>query len=198
MQVIAKILSAVFHPVFAALYAYLVIFFVGTYHSYLPLQIKEFILLVVLINTVVVPLVLLYLLKLLGLIKQVELNDRKDRLVAFVMIIVAYTFTLYMFRRLGLPLVLLKIIIGGIVAMLAAMLVTYWWKISCHSVGIGGFTGFLFALAVAGLAPLGGLLLVSLLLSGLLMSARLLLGAHCPSQVYAGYALGFIAMLLLV
>lgn len=198
MPVLAKFLSIVFHPIFAVIYAYTIVFFAGSYHSYLPIQIKQFVLLIVLINTVIIPIVLIILLKYAGIIRHIELNDRKDRVIAISIMVVAYAFTLYMFRSLGLPFVLLKLILGGVVAMVITVIISFWWKVSCHSTGIGGLTGFLYSSALTGLIPFNWLLLVSIVLSGLILSARLGLGAHTPKQVYIGYAVGFIVLLFTV
>ena len=132
-----------------------------------------------------------------GLIKHIELDDRQDRIIAFVLMIVAYIFTLYMFRKLGLPNNLLKILIGGLFALLVAALISSRWKISCHSIGVGGLTGFLYSSVIGGLIPMSGFLLCALLISGAIMSARLTLDAHSPQQVYAGYLTGLVTLLII-
>lgn len=197
MKTLAKLLSVLLHPFFATLYAYLVVFFVSPYHSHLPLSIKHFVLALVLVNTIVIPFILLILMRLFGIIKKIDLKQRNDRLLGIAPMILVYGFTLLMFRRLGLPYALLKIMMGALVALLLTMIVTYWWRISCHSVAIGALTGFFLASTLIGNLQLGGMLLITIMLSGLLLSARLLLGHHSPWQVYLGYLVGFAIMLIL-
>ncbi|MDQ4141322.1 MAG: hypothetical protein M3142_12475, partial [Bacteroidota bacterium] len=69
--------------------------------------------------------------------------------------------------------------------------ISYFWKISAHSVGMGGALGFIILLHTWQPEE-RTLYLVSgtILLSGIVLSARLALNAHTPSQVYTGFLLG--------
>jgi len=76
-------------------------------------------------------------------------------------------------------------------AILSIALVSSLWKISAHAVGIGGMLGILIAVQQTApdailFYPIIGLFL----LAGGLLSARLYLNAHSPSQVTAGFLLG--------
>ena len=61
--------------------------------------------------------------------------------------------------------------------------------------GIGGLTGLIFALSfhleINFLVPIISVVLIS----GILGTSRLLIGAHKPSQIYSGYFLGLFIML---
>lgn len=79
---------------------------------------------------------------------------------------------------------------------LVATIVTFFYKISVHSLAICGALGILVPFNKA--IETGSLLLptvVLLLLAGLVMSSRLYLNAHTPRQVMfgavAGYSIGF-------
>jgi membrane-associated phospholipid phosphatase len=70
-------------------------------------------------------------------------------------------------------------------------LITVFWKISAHSVGICGVIGFMFGFYQKYADPLLFYpILAIILLAGILMSARLYLNAHTPAQVFAGGLLG--------
>lgn len=93
--------------------------------------------------------------------------------------------------KLPVPQVLLKIVESGVLILIFAAIVSYWWKISLHLMGLGGLTGFLIASAIHNYFNVIFLVVVAFLISGFLASARLKNGDHKPAQVYAGYLLGF-------
>ncbi|MFO7932468.1 MAG: hypothetical protein R6U78_00155, partial [Bacteroidales bacterium] len=68
-------------------------------------------------------------------------------------------------------------------------------RLSSHMTGLGGMTGLVIALILLYGTPLLGILLLTLLASGLTGSARLWLGEQRSSEVYSGYLLGFTVVL---
>lgn len=104
---------------------------------------------------------------------------------------IPYIFTLYLMAKLPVPQVLLRIIEGGVIVLIVAAIISYWWKISLHLMGLGGLTGFLIASAIHNYFNAIPLVVVAFLISGFLASARLKNGDHRPAQVYVGYLLGF-------
>jgi membrane-associated phospholipid phosphatase len=59
-------------------------------------------------------------------------------------------------------------------------------------IGIGGLIGTFFGLSTFLMVDLRISIIIFLLISGLLGSARLTVGSHSPSQIYAGLVLGFL------
>ena len=77
------------------------------------------------------------------------------------------------------------------VAILITAIISRYWKISAHAVGIGGLCGCCALLNLHYLQPnLFMVLIVSILLAGIVLSSRVYLQAHTLSQVYAGWVLG--------
>jgi membrane-associated phospholipid phosphatase len=64
--------------------------------------------------------------------------------------------------------------------------------VSTHMVGLGGLMGLVSVLQHFYGLNIGGLLVVCMLVSGLVGTARLYLQHHTESQVYAGFMLGYI------
>lgn len=187
---LANILSGIFHPFLITLYSFILIFVSGTYITYLPNSIKFIILIVVLFNTLLIPIISLFILKRLGLIKSFHLEKHRERIVPIIITSIPYFFTLYLMARLPVPQVLLKIIESGVLVLLVAALISYWWKISLHLMGVGGLSGFLLACAVQNYFSALPLIMIAFVVAGLLASARLKNGDHEPAQVYAGYLVG--------
>lgn len=92
--------------------------------------------------------------------------------------------------RLPVPQVLLKIIESGVFVLLVAALISYWWKISLHLMGVGGLSGFLLACATMNYFKALPFIMIAFVVAGLLASARLKSGDHEPAQVYGGYLIG--------
>ena len=82
------------------------------------------------------------------------------------------------------------LIIGAIIILLIAHLVTLKWKISAHMIGIGGLTGVMIGLSQRFSIDHFWIILFLILTSGLIGFARLKIKAHTYQQVYAGFILG--------
>ena len=186
----ANILSAVFHPFLITFYSFLLVFISGSYITYLPSSIKLIMLIVIFFNTLLIPIISLFILKKLGLIKSFYLEKHRERIVPIIITSIPYFFTLYLMARLPVPQVLLKIIESGVLVLLVAALISYWWKISLHLMGIGGLSGFLLASATLNYFSVLPLIMIVFVVAGLLASVRLKNGDHKPAQVYAGYLTG--------
>jgi len=187
---LANILSVIFHPFLITLYSFLLIFISGSYITYLPSSIKLIMLIVIFFNTLLIPIISLFILKRLGLIKSFHMEKHRERIVPIIITSIPYFFTLYLMARLPVPQVLLKIIESGVLVLLVAALISYWWKISLHLMGIGGLSGFLLASATQNYFSALPLIMIVFVVAGLLASARLKNGDHKPAQVYTGYLVG--------
>ena len=82
--------------------------------------------------------------------------------------------------------------IGATAALLAVTIINQWWKISAHLTAMGGLFGSICSIALAYSTLPTTLLIIVLLISLLLMYARLYLDAHTPMQVICGYLLGIV------
>lgn len=130
-------------------------------------------------------------------ISSLHIDDPKQRTSPYVYTIVAYGFWAYFIHDiLHLPLFMLLIAIGAIIALAAVTLINHWWKISAHLTGIGGLLGGIccFAMQYAQLPFIWTTLVLACSL--ILMYARLYLNAHTPLQVITGLLLGLLSVFL--
>jgi membrane-associated phospholipid phosphatase len=128
-----------------------------------------------------------------GTFVQLEMQDKKDRFVPFLSTTVFYTVITYMFFKQLHASYAMVVVLGTITFSIALVtLITLFWKISAHSVGICGVIGFLFGFYYKfAEQELFYPILLIILIAGMLMSARLALNSHSPAQVLAGALLGF-------
>src|SRR5699024_10414806 len=111
--------------------------------------------------------------------------QRKERVVPFSFISIFYGITTYMFyAKMQLNLVLIMIMLGITLISFLVALLTMFWKISAHSAALAGSAGFFLAVMVRfSLSDLLWPLVVSIIIAGAVMSARLYLNAHRPKEI---------------
>jgi membrane-associated phospholipid phosphatase len=193
----AQFISYLLHPLMLPTLAFGLILFI-TPIGLLPVPEKYSLklLLVISMLTLLMPLCLILIFYTTGVFKSLTMEGREERLMPFLLITIFYSGVTYLlgfgngFDRLP----ILSIVVGGIALSIALVtLITYFWKISAHSTGMGGVLGVLIAiyLKYAELS-LFTPILVSFILLGMLMSARLYLKAHTPVQVWLGSLLGLV------
>lgn len=187
-----------FHPLLMTTYLFLLV----TY--FLPVILQParpsiWIIVLIFITTFALPAVNFLLLKLTGSISDLTLPDRSQRILPFVFVSVIYVFVTVMFYwKFPIP-NLLKLM--GIVSVMVvfATVVTFFYKISIHSLSIWGAIGMM--LPMNKISEADSLLIPTLfviVVAGIVMSSRLVLNAHTPRQVMvgavSGFAIGFFGM----
>ena len=194
----SRLVSAVFHPLFMPSIAMIILFSIPSYVAFsVSAQAQRLIIIILFINTCVAPLLSILFLKRIGMISNVMLDDRADRIYPVLITTLFYFFTWYLFRQANLPSLMVYFIVSATILTLIGFVITFYWKISIHMMSMGGFTGFLIAVSMALRYDLPLLIIASILISGFLGTARIKLNAHNPTQVYAGYLTGVLVMLLL-
>ncbi len=193
---LATFLSAVFHPLLVPSYLVAVLAY-GFPAALLPLEAaaRWQVLLLVWGLTFWLPGLAVWLLVRSGRVSSVELYERRQR--PLPLLLAATAFAAATALTMWVPAYrapLLVLVLGGITAaVLLTLLVTFWWKISAHGVGLGGAVGLLTLLLVRPYPTDGraaGWLLLALLAATAVFWARLRLQAHTPAQLWAGLGLG--------
>jgi hypothetical protein len=155
---------------------------------------QPFLMLIFLV-TCALPVVFLFMLKLFGSIRSVTLQNRKDRVIPFLIICVMYGLLTWIFIsrfRLSMDDDLLKFMLISNALVLCSALITLWFKISIHSLAICGILGILVSLArQEEMRDLNGILMVAFVLAGLVMSSRLQLQVHTTREVFYGAGVGY-------
>lgn len=194
----SQIISAVFSPLMVPVYG-LAIALHYSELQVIPLRYKITSLAVVFVLTGLLPFMLITGMKAVGMVSSVDLTDRRERTIPFSITLVLYAITAGYFFFARAPWWLTAFMLGGLLALVIAMIVNRRWKISAHATGAGALTAMTLLLALHSPAPATMLPVITavLLASGLTGTARLILERHTPAQVYAGFAVGFLAVGLL-
>ena len=142
------------------------------------------------------PSVMIYFLHKSGIISSIYMENRSDRFYPLIMTAIFWGMAYYLLSRTGLPILYYEFLLGGLTAIIVATVVNHFWKISIHMIGMGGLTGVFFGMSFRlgmDLFPLIGL---AILLSGLVGFSRIKLNSHNPAQVYTGYGVGVLLMVI--
>ncbi|WP_010662027.1 hypothetical protein [Marinilabilia salmonicolor] len=192
MKLFSKILSIVFHPMLMPTFGLFLIFNAGLHLSYMPFEIKRLVYLIVFISSSLLPVSLLPLFLQMKVIKSFKMETARERIYPVLVTGVFYFLGYFLLRRLNVSPLIENYMLSILVAVLLAAGISFFWKISLHAIAVGGVTAVLAAMMIKYGVDL--LLLVSLmvLISGLVAMARLCLNAHSSSQVYVGYITGFV------
>lgn len=191
MRLFSTILSTLFHPLLMVTYG-ITLALMGTFLALYPLRMKWLIWGSAFLSTAVLPGLFIYLLKRTGAASDLELTKRKERALPYLIVITSVALCLYFLYRMMMPFWLIAILMGICVALLIALCINFFWKISAHMIGIGGLLGGLMGVARIHLINPYLTFITVLLIAGLLGTSRIFLKRHTPLQVYAGFSLGFI------
>lgn len=125
-------------------------------------------------------------------IKTLTLKTLADRRLPYFVTTVFYSYISYFLsgKSASLQPTALLLFLTAIVIFIVAI-ISFWWQISAHSAAMGGAMGaFIIYYHHYNEPSLYYLILFSLFISGLVMSARLKQNAHTLAQVVAGFLIG--------
>ncbi len=189
-KLLSQIFSFLFHPMLMPVLGIFLIFNSGSHLSFMPYEAKRAIYITVFLTTCILPISLLPLLYQFKVIKSFHMRSSQERLWPIVFTALFNFLGLWLLKKMGLSGILQIFILGILVDLFFAAVITVFWKISLHMMGIGGVTGAILAVGLRYNLDITFFLSLLILASGLTGSSRLYLGAHTPAQIYVGYFLG--------
>lgn len=160
------------------------------------MEIKKWMFGFTLVSTYLVPLGSIYFMHYQGIVKSMHLRSREERLAPLVITLVMYVFCFYLVSRIDAPKLYNAFLLSGVISTALCLLITTRFKISIHMVGTGGLLALVGFLAFHMKVNLLFYMMVAVMIAGLVGSARLLLKAHTPAEIYSGFLLGFGAVIL--
>lgn len=195
---LSKFISIILHPIFMPILAlYLSLrqvpsigFAITNYQNYIYL--------VLIFSTVILPLISIFFLIKSGKVSSLEMSNHKERSVSLFRTALWMGLGYYTIENILVFSPIIKAeLIGAISIILIASIISKYWKISLHLLGIGGLVGVLIALEII-YGDLQHLIIIFILLSGVLAMARIKEKAHNYLQVYIGFLGGLSVELLIM
>jgi len=203
LRTAAKIISILFHPLLFATYLVMIVGFY--FPAMLSISPDNFKIMIGFVFgfTFLLPVVNMIMFRYFGTISSFTMRGRSERLIPFSAIAIIYLVMVFLFFN-KLPhyenFNKLMAIVTALVVF--SMSVTFFYKVSIHSLAACGMIGILLPLnkAIENNALLWPTA-ISMAMAGLIMSARLYLNAHSINEVLmgalAGFSIGFAGMLIM-
>ncbi len=195
MNKLAKFISIITHPVLLPTLM-LLIFIASGIFKIAALR-TDICLAIVFGTTFVFPVLILLVLKKFKIIKSLMMENREERFIPLFLMVICLYATSRFFNGV-IPLLLYNFyLITNLVLCVVVFWINLYWKISFHGVGWGAFVGMLFVMTTISSVIYLPYFIVSILMSGIVGWARLKLKSHSESQVYSGFTVGFVLLLLI-
>ena len=196
-------ISAVMHPLLMTTYLFALLFFYAPLIARpLSAEAAKYILLALLITTFLLPVISIVALRFPTFQASkdfitLSLPTRKERIIPFFFTSLFYLITTYMFMvKFRVNSALVVILAAATVLILVLSTTTLFTKVSAHAASGGALVGFLIGLSIR--YPQSYLLiplLIAIMLSGCVMSARMYLDLHTAKGVWLGMGTGLLVSL---
>lgn len=195
MKRISQIISSIFTPLLVPTYAMILASFLSML-VVLPSKVLWTTIAITFVLTCVIPFAGIIGLYKSGVVNDPGLNSRSERSIPYILIILCYLGCGYFLFRAGALQWLTLFFAGGAIAAFVNIIVNLKWKISAHSAAMGGLAAMMFRLAAShqAVCDLNVWLSVTVVLVGLVMTARVYLQCHTLMQVLAGALNGFVCV----
>jgi len=195
---ISKMLTFVFHPLFVPFYMLLILLNVNTFFAMMiPVKVKLLLSGLVFLTTILLPMLIVYLLYRLKLVKSFYLESREERIYPLLAVAVFYYLTYYLLKSFSISFIFSYYMLGSTFLTILAMIISFYRKISLHMIGIGGMLGLLMGLSLNLNLDLTWYVISAIILGGFLGFARIQSNSHKPSEIYSGFLVGAGVMFLL-
>ena len=194
-RTLAHTLSVLFHPLLMPTFLFFVVLYVLPQSVVtFPPESRWLIIAIVFFSTFVIPGLGTYFMFRSGFISSLHVENRPERNLPFFFTTVCFAITSYLFyQEQYFDRLLFYIMFLITLSVFFTYLFSFRWKISAHSVGLGGTLGILLLFhALLPESPLLYIIAAAVLVAGAVMSARLALDAHTPAEVYSGFLIGFL------
>jgi hypothetical protein len=197
MDRILKSISFIFHPLFMPLFG--VVFYFSKSPRYIPKEIIQAKLISLSILTIILPILLYFLLKTLGKVKSMELENTNERIFPLVLNCII---TVIVVQRILTPSQVLELyyfFVGILIStMTCLMLAIFKFKASIHMIAISGLFMYFIVLSIHFSININGTLALMSIIMGAVATSRLHLKAHTGKELIMGIFVGVIPQLILI
>ena len=215
LRSIAQIVSYVFHPLLMVTYMLLLLLLVNPYLfgvNGIGEQLSQLLILRIFLSTFFIPAIAVVMLRFLGLVQSLEMPDKQERIAPYIITGIFYLWMVMNFvNNPQIPTAYTSFVLGATIALFFAFFINIFSKISAHAVGMGGMLGMVvitmllfsydtFTVTIFFTQTLQlnmmTVFMLMIILSGLVGTARLILRAHDPRDVYGGFLVGLTAQFI--
>ena len=192
--------SIVFHPLFiSSIVSAFLLYVHPTAFSGFGERERLFRFLNVFVCTTMLPAFSVFLMWRLQLvINSLQMKTQKERIIPYAIAMIFYFWSWYVFKNLDdSPIEIRQFLLGAFLAVCGGWFANIFFKISMHTLAMGGVLMFFLILAIRQ-PQLAAYLAIVILLTGLVTTSRLLVSDHSNSEVYSGLAVGAASQLIAI
>ena len=190
-------MSVLFTPFYLPMVG-LAALFLFSYLGLMPWGYKLTVLGLVYLFTILLPTFLIRLYRHYQGWKPFDLIVRERRMVPYVISIVCYSVCYYLMSMAHIPHFMGSILVAAVLIQVVCALINTWWKVSVHEAAIGGVTGALLAFAIIFTFDPIWWFCLTLFLSGIVGTSRMMLRQHSLSQIVVGWFIGCVLAFLTI
>ena len=209
MRIVAQVFSAVFHPLFILPFLIVYTYFSCKHLFLFPKQ-GAFLGFVVysIVSGLVLPFIAIFMMRGLGLISSLQMHDKSERIGPLIITGLFYVWLFYnYYQNDAVPIPVKILTLGATISLFLAFFLNNFQKLSLHGVGIGGLMVGIIVVSLKygyGYFHIDGIGNISILyvivslfiVSGVVLSSRLYLGAHGLSEIYHGVLVGVVGQII--
>ncbi|MBR4995873.1 MAG: hypothetical protein IKY82_07410 [Alistipes sp.] len=192
MKTLCKIFSYLLHPYLVPLYIVATMLFGATNYTMLPVRLKLYLMWVFTLYALILPLITTVAVRRFGHKKlKAWFHGRRRRILPLMVGAICYTLCAITLLKAPSLMIFRKLAIAGMLCELFCLFVLPMWRVSLHLTAMGAAVALLIVLNVAGALSLFWAMLIAIMLTGFLASARLYIGRNNGLQILVGFAGGF-------
>jgi hypothetical protein len=194
----ARIFTYLLHPLFVPFYILLILFNVNSYFALMiAMKAKLLISGLVIMTTIILPVLVVFLLYRLKVLKSFSLELREERIYPLLAVSIFYYLTYYLLKSFPISFIFSYYMLGSTFLAICSLIISFYRKISLHMIGAGGMLGLLLGLSLNLGIDLVWYVVTAIMVCGLLGFARIKSNSHKSSDVYSGFLVGAVVMFLL-
>lgn len=160
-------------------------------------EIKKFVLIALFFSTCILPVLTISVMALNPRFNY-RMDNHADRVLPLLFAAIYYYIGYFLLKSLHIFPVIKIFLVASVILIVVLLVISIKWKISNHLAAIGAYTGTILAVSFrSGTNPVL-LIIATVLVAGLVGTARIYLGKHTLLQVLAGYTLGLVVLYLAV
>ncbi len=194
---LTQFLSSLFHPLLIPTYITSALMLrQDLYSIVLPVELKLWFISVVCGFTFVIPASSVFILLKFRVIESLAMEERNERIIPLLLASGSYMALLFSIKSNNIPPLFLYVLYAATFALLAGLLINLVYRISMHTLGWSALSAILIIVSIRIGIPLLGMIITSLLISGVVGFVGIKQNTRQQARVYSGYAAGVIVILL--
>jgi hypothetical protein len=213
MRIAAQVVSVVFHPLLILFYMSLVLLWTNPFSfGWRHVAEADTLLIIIGMTSITLPALAVLMMKALGWVDSFQLESKHERIGPYIVAGIMYlSLYLHITRADAFPLSLRVAVLGTLIALWVCFFINNFSKVSTHAAGAGGLVAMIsltklffgYDHAQIGLVsgvnlvvPINALLYGSIVVAGVVCTARLILKAHHVKEVYMGFVIGVLSIIV--